>query len=137
MSELSQRILDIILSKEVSYGELSDMTGIPKSALQRYATGQTEKIPIDRLQLIAKALGTTASYLMGWEENTQKADGQGNGSTKEVDEIINKEYSFNISFEYGQLLREEDIQMLRDVAKTMIERRKNENSPQERPGTEK
>lgn len=67
MSELSQRILDIILSKEISYGELSEKTGIPKSALQRYATGETEKIPIDRLQTIAKAIGTTASYLMGWE----------------------------------------------------------------------
>lgn len=68
MSEISARILKIILKKDISYGELSEITGIPKSALQRYATGQTEKIPIDRLQSIAKALGTTAPYLMGWEE---------------------------------------------------------------------
>lgn len=67
MSELSNRILNIILDKDISYGELSHLTGIPKSALQRYATGETEKIPIDRLELIAKALGTTSSYLMGWE----------------------------------------------------------------------
>lgn len=67
MSDISKRILDIILSKEISYGELSEKTGIPKSALQRYATGETEKIPIDRLQIIAKAIGTTTSYLMGWE----------------------------------------------------------------------
>lgn len=69
MSELSQRILNIILAKEISYGELSEKTGIPKSALQRYATGQTEKIPIDRLQKIALSLGTTAAYLMGWTED--------------------------------------------------------------------
>ena len=69
MSEISQRILDIILAKEISYGELSEMTSIPKSALQRYATGQTEKIPIDRLEKIAKAIGTTSAYLMGWEES--------------------------------------------------------------------
>ena len=69
MSEISARILKIILKKDISYGELSELTGIPKSALQRYATGQTEKIPIDRLQAIAKALGTTAPYLMGWEES--------------------------------------------------------------------
>ena len=68
MSDISKRILDIILSKEISYGELSDRTGIPKSALQRYATGETEKIPIDRLQIIAKAIGTTTAYLMGWED---------------------------------------------------------------------
>lgn len=68
MSEISNRILEIILAKEISYGELSVMTGIPKSALQRYATGQTEKIPIDRLEKIASAIGTTTAYLMGWED---------------------------------------------------------------------
>ena len=65
MSELSNRILNLILSKELSYAELSQLTGIPKSALQRYATGETEKIPADRLELIAKALGTTAAVLLG------------------------------------------------------------------------
>ena len=70
MSEISNRILEIILNKEISYGELSDKTGIPKSALQRYATGQTEKIPIDRLEKIAKAIGTTTAYLMGWEKES-------------------------------------------------------------------
>lgn len=68
MSELSNRILNMILTKDFSYGELSAMTGIPKSALQRYATGETEKIPIDRLELIANALGTTSAYLLGREE---------------------------------------------------------------------
>lgn len=69
MSDISQRILKILISKEISYGELSERTGIPKSALQRYATGETEKIPINRLQSIAAAIGTTTSYLMGWEES--------------------------------------------------------------------
>lgn len=67
MSDISKRILSIIMEKDISYGELSEKTGIPKSALQRYATGQTEKIPIDRLQIIASALGSTPEYLMGWE----------------------------------------------------------------------
>lgn len=69
MSDISDRILNIILEKEISYGELADKTGIPKSALQRYATGQTEKIPIDRLQIIATAIGTTPEYLMGWNSD--------------------------------------------------------------------
>lgn len=74
MSELSNRILNIILDKDYSYGELAQMTGIPKSALQRYATGETEKIPVERLELIAKALGTTSTYLMGWEESAVSPD---------------------------------------------------------------
>lgn len=73
MSDISKRILDILLSKEISYGELADKTGIPKSALQRYATGQTEKIPIDRLEKIATAIGTSAAYLMGWAPEERPA----------------------------------------------------------------
>lgn len=73
MSDISKRILDILLNKEISYGELAEKTGIPKSALQRYATGQTEKIPIDRLEKIATAIGTSAAYLMGWEPNNRPA----------------------------------------------------------------
>lgn len=72
MSNISTRILNILLSKQISYGELAELTGIPKSALQRYATGQTEKIPIDRLESIAKAIGTTPAYLMGWEVASEK-----------------------------------------------------------------
>ena len=73
MSDISKRILDILLNKEISYGELAEKTGIPKSALQRYATGQTEKIPIDRLEKIAAAISTSAAYLMGWEPNNRPA----------------------------------------------------------------
>lgn len=65
MSELSNRILNLILEQDISYGELSRLTGIPKSALQRYATGETEKIPADRLESIAKALGRSSADLMG------------------------------------------------------------------------
>ena len=73
MSELSNRILNLILSRELSYAELSQLTGIPKSALQRYATGETEKIPADRLELIARALRTTTAALLGQEDATPAA----------------------------------------------------------------
>lgn len=68
-SEISERIMASIKRKNISYGELSHITGIAKSALQRYATGETEKVPIPRLEAIAAALNVSASYLMGWEEN--------------------------------------------------------------------
>lgn len=68
MSDRSYKIMRLIEDNKISYGSLSKATGISKSALQRYATGKTEKIPIDRLELIAKALNSTPAYLMGWEE---------------------------------------------------------------------
>ena len=80
MNDISKRILQTMIEKEISYGELSKLTGIPKSALQRYAIGETEKIPLDRLEKIAKALNVDAAYLMGWtpadESSMISTDGQ-------------------------------------------------------------
>lgn len=67
MNDIAVRISKAMSEKKVSYGELNKLTGIPKSALQRYATGETDKIPLDRLELIAEALGVSAEHLIGWD----------------------------------------------------------------------
>ena len=72
MSELSERIKGLMAQKDVTYDDLAKKTGISKSALQRYATGETEKIPIDRVQSIATALGATAQYLLGWDSENKE-----------------------------------------------------------------
>lgn len=74
MSERSNRILKAIEDAGYSYGELADKTKIPKSALQRYATGGTEKVPIDRIEEIAAATGVSSAYLMGWDEEESIAN---------------------------------------------------------------
>ncbi|MDL2235421.1 XRE family transcriptional regulator [Christensenellaceae bacterium OttesenSCG-928-L17] len=76
--ERHERIKLAIDDARLSYGELSKLTGIPKSALQRYATGETKKIPIERLDLIATHTHVSTAYLMGWEEdipNIEPVDG--------------------------------------------------------------
>lgn len=72
MSDISNRILAEMQNSRLSYGDLSEITGIPKSALQRYATGTTDKIPLDRLEMIASALNVSGAYLMGWDKNQEK-----------------------------------------------------------------
>lgn len=70
MDERAKRISEAIENSGLSYPELERITGVSKSSLQRYATGVTKKIPIDCIELIAKATGTDAKYLMGWESPT-------------------------------------------------------------------
>ena len=55
----------------LSYGELALATGLSKSAVHRYATGQTDKVPTEALEKLASALHVTPSYLTGWSEDTQ------------------------------------------------------------------
>lgn len=71
MQEISKRLFAVIAKRGMTYGELSEKTGIPKSALQRYATGETAKIPLDRLEALARALQTTPSYLLGWDRGLE------------------------------------------------------------------
>lgn len=72
MDERTRRIQEVIHNKGLSYADLEFLTGISKSALQRYATGQTKKIPIDVIEKIATATGVTARYLMGWDDEKSK-----------------------------------------------------------------
>ncbi len=71
MHEIQDKLLEALQESGYSYGDLSKMTGLPKSALQRYITGSTEKIPIERLRAICKALNLDTAVLLGWKAEEQ------------------------------------------------------------------
>ena len=73
LTDLIERIKERRLKLEMSYQDLSDATGISKSTLQRYETGYIKKVPINQIEILAKALHTTPSYLMGWDNTVTKA----------------------------------------------------------------
>lgn len=64
----SEKLANAMREKKISIRELSDRTGVPKSAIQRYTSGETEKIPIDRMQRMAEALGISPASVMGWDD---------------------------------------------------------------------
>lgn len=53
----------------MSYQDLADRTGISKSTLQRYETASIKSLPLDKLGILAQALGVSPAYLMGWDES--------------------------------------------------------------------
>jgi len=64
--ETSKRLLIAIKKSEKSYGEISEVTGLSKSVIQRYATGETRKIPMGRLAAICRAIGSDVATVAGW-----------------------------------------------------------------------
>ena len=90
---VSERIRKQMELLSLSYGELAEKTGLAKSAVHRYATGLTDKIPTEALEKLAKALGVTPGYLTGWEDvphNTLAAHFEGEEFTEdELREIEN------------------------------------------------
>lgn len=65
-----KRLKESILKSGYSYAELEKLTGISRSSLQRYANGVTAKIPIDAIQIIAKAVDVDAEYILGWDDKS-------------------------------------------------------------------
>lgn len=51
----------------MSAEELGRRLGKDRATIYRYEKGDIENLPLDILTPLAKALGTTPQYLMGWE----------------------------------------------------------------------
>lgn len=68
MSVRSERIKALIEKSKQSYQELEKITGIKKSSLQRYASGETKKIPLDVIEKLANTFNVSQEYLMGWDD---------------------------------------------------------------------
>lgn len=63
----SERLRQVIEEKHITYAELERLSGVPKSAIQRYASGNTKKIPLDRIFRIADALGVAPFEIVGMD----------------------------------------------------------------------
>ncbi len=57
----------------LSADDLAERLGISRSTVYRYESGFIEKLPMDFLEPLSKALQTTPAYIMGWkkEDNTK------------------------------------------------------------------
>lgn len=71
---VGQRIKQRRKELKISADELGKRLGKDRSTVFRYENGSIEKLPIDILEPIAKALQTTPEFLMGWEKVQKKND---------------------------------------------------------------
>lgn len=65
--------------------DVGKLVGVTRATIQRYENGNIINIPSDKIELIAKALHTTPSYLMGWEKDKKETN---KFLTKEEKEIL-------------------------------------------------
>ncbi len=71
--ELKDRIHIKRIENGFTLEELANMVGTTKQNIHRYETGVISNIPSDRIEALAKALHTTPSYLMGWDDTPTSA----------------------------------------------------------------
>lgn len=73
-TEIRDRLLRAMKAAGYSYSDLAQMTGISKSSLQRYFVEKPEKMPINYLTPICKALGLKESDVLGWSAQGNEDD---------------------------------------------------------------
>lgn len=107
MSEVSERLMNAIKEKGISYGELSKLTGIPKSVLQRYATGYTNKIPVVKLKIIARALNVEISDLLDFQQKETQELEQQNRLYPELEGTVK-----DILLEHHNILKNDTVRII-------------------------
>ena len=72
MSEgMAQRIKELRREKGLTLEQVADIVGVGKSTVRKWETGMIANMKRDKISSLAKALGTTPAYLMGWKEDEE------------------------------------------------------------------
>lgn len=74
MKKIMMRIKSRRESLGLSFQQLADLTQMSKSTLQRYETGGIKNIPLDKLEILAKALQTTPEWILDWGRSMDSLD---------------------------------------------------------------
>ena len=65
---MAQRIKTLRQEKGLTLEQVADVVGVGKSTVRKWETGMIANMKRDKIASLAKALGTTPEYLMGWDE---------------------------------------------------------------------
>ena len=72
MAIINERIKERRIANSMTLLELAEILGVKEATMQRYESGAIKNIKHETVVALAKALGCTPGYLMGWDQTTQK-----------------------------------------------------------------
>ncbi len=113
ITELKERLKSALIIRDMKPVELSEKTGIPKSAISQYMSGYA-KPKNDRVYLICNALDIEEAWLLGYDVPMEKKSSPdvlfvretSNYGTKHNSGDINATKLFNIYYELNSLDKE-------------------------------
>ena len=70
--------------------DIAEKIGVSRSTMFRYENGDIEKLPINHLVPIAKALHTSVDFLMGWTDEKEPIPVNGDGQSQEFSELFER-----------------------------------------------
>ena len=73
---VAQKIKELRQKRGLTLEQVATVVGVGKSTVRKWETGMIANMKRDKIAALAKALGTTPAYLMGWEEENKKEKGE-------------------------------------------------------------
>ena len=66
--DMARKIKELRQQQGLTLEQVANVVGVGKSTVRKWETGMIANMRRDKIAALAKALGTTPAYLMGWEE---------------------------------------------------------------------
>lgn len=67
-NEMSKKIHELRKQHKLTLEQVANVVGVGKSTVRKWETGMIANMKRDKIALLAQALHTTPSYLMGWDD---------------------------------------------------------------------
>ena len=85
---MAQRIKTLRQERGLTLEQVAEVVGVGKSTVRKWETGMIANMRRDKIADLAKALGTTPAYLMGWkEEDVEKENYPSEPQLTEVEKL--------------------------------------------------
>lgn len=126
---IGERIKERRLALGLTLNDLSAKAGVSRQTIFRYESGEIKNIPSDKIELIARALETTPSYLMGWEDNGTQSDVPYylDEETAEIAQEVYDRPELKILFDASRKASKEDIQFVVEMIDRMAKKERGED----------
>ena len=85
---MAQKIKALRQEKNLTLEQVANVVGVGKSTVRKWETGMIANMKRDKIALLAKALGTTPAYLMGWKEMDEKKNSPSEPTLTEGEQML-------------------------------------------------
>ena len=69
IENMARRIKELRQAKGLTLEQVASVVGVGKSTVRKWETGMIANMKRDKIADLARALGTTPAYLMGWSDD--------------------------------------------------------------------
>lgn len=119
----AEKIKELRLTRGLTLEQVANEVGVGKSTVRKWETGMIANMRNDKIKALAKALGTTPEYLMGWDDATEKEPAPADQELSEMLETLRTREDMRMLFKLSKDATPEDV---RQAVKIIEALRKND-----------